>query len=567
MSKIIKALERRFKKRRSSVKDTDPSILDYDTKRNLLSVMRRDSAGRPSITDQSIDGKSLSSFSDTDASQELPAVVEWRLKVVDEKETEPQSMEEEVKRLQTLQSYFLLDSEGEEQFDIITRMAGQLFDVPICLISLVDLGRQWFLSRQGLDATETSRKYSFCAHVVQNKYNILVVPDATKDIRFRDNPLVTDGLKVRFYAGAALVSPEGYKLGSFCCISSVARPQGITEEEQKRLHDFACMAVNAMVARRNRLLKQEYEQKLNELSQTFLNSHRQLVKTQGNLDVVLKRNSWQMDSEDITDLSMIARNLSTESNIVAAAARNLLQDIEPAKSQDKDEQSGEAGLGFHDSFGNMLSEFDEIVNPSTDVTKLFDNVNAVVKNFPYEGSLTVEVHKSVPKMIPAEDLLLFRCTLNLLIHCMSNKNEDAVAGSVGQSGLLVRCLKKRELLVEALQYGKPVSLQEAKTMFRDETSPLAIVANIARTLGGRFGMYVGKLKLEKAPSSYKNATAQSIFWFRIPIEDQFDASARGSFQSSLVQHHASKDAVVTEGSATMKDPFQNALINKQGLCG
>jgi GAF domain-containing protein len=102
-------------------------------------------------------------------------------------------MEEEMKRLEVLNSYFLLDSQGEEEFDRITRLGAQVFDVPICLISLVDLGRQWFLSKVGLDAEETPRKHAFCAHVILNKYKMLVVPDATKDFRFKDNPLVTDG--------------------------------------------------------------------------------------------------------------------------------------------------------------------------------------------------------------------------------------------------------------------------------------------------------------------------------------------------------------------------------------
>jgi GAF domain-containing protein len=161
--------------------------------------------------------------------------VEWKLPLVDEATSEPQSMEEEVKRLQTLQSYFVLDSEGEDDFDRITRLAAKMFDVPTCVVSLVDLGRQWFLSKVGLDeaVTELPRKLAFCSHTILSIYRMMIIPDATKDDRFKDNPLVTGGLNVRFYAGAALISPEGYKLGTLCLVSPVVRPGACLQFSRK----------------------------------------------------------------------------------------------------------------------------------------------------------------------------------------------------------------------------------------------------------------------------------------------------------------------------------------------
>jgi diguanylate cyclase (GGDEF)-like protein len=129
---------------------------------------------------------------------------------------------DETRRLRTLHALGLLDTPAEERFDRITRMAQRVFDVPISLISLVDENRQWFKSRQGLDAVETPRNVSFCGHAIHGD-SPMVVPDASQDVRFADNPYVTDGLQVRFYAGCPISAPDGSKLGTLCVIDSQPR--------------------------------------------------------------------------------------------------------------------------------------------------------------------------------------------------------------------------------------------------------------------------------------------------------------------------------------------------------
>ena len=129
--------------------------------------------------------------------------LDWVLPSFDPDTTEAQSMREELHRLQVLKNYLILDADREEVFERLTGLASRFYNVPIALISLVDLGRQWFLSNRGLgDVRETPRRHAFCAHAILNKHNILIVPDATKDFRFKDNPLVTGPPNIRFYAGA-----------------------------------------------------------------------------------------------------------------------------------------------------------------------------------------------------------------------------------------------------------------------------------------------------------------------------------------------------------------------------
>ena len=120
----------------------------------------------------------------------------------------------EAERLQTLHNYCVLDTQSEEVFDDLTTLAENICGVPIALISLVDESRQWFKSRVGISATETSRDIAFCAYAILNSNEILEVSDAQTDKRFFDNPLVTGDPKIRFYAGAPLVAPNGLELPS-----------------------------------------------------------------------------------------------------------------------------------------------------------------------------------------------------------------------------------------------------------------------------------------------------------------------------------------------------------------
>mmetsp|Transcript_13707 Transcript_13707/g.37905 ORF Transcript_13707/g.37905 Transcript_13707/m.37905 type:complete len:801 (-) Transcript_13707:200-2602(-) len=184
---------------------------------------------------------------------------DWMLPVPNDPTCEKQTEEGELQRLLNLKSFMLLDAEKDEKFDKLTQEAKEVFGVPTSLISLIDLGRQLFLSKAGsdaateTDATETTRADSFCGYTIQKKEGMLVVPDAKEDDRFKDGELVNSGPKIRFYAGAALVSPEGEKLGAFCLNGTEPRPEGLNEEEKKKLKEYAAKTMEIMVERRKRL--------------------------------------------------------------------------------------------------------------------------------------------------------------------------------------------------------------------------------------------------------------------------------------------------------------------------
>src|SRR5579864_5849995 len=115
----------------------------------------------------------------------------------------------EKKRLKVLWQYDVLDTVPEAMFDDLTELAACICEAPVALISLVDEKRQWFKSKFGITVNETSRDVSFCSHAIQQA-DLFIVPDATQDQRFANNPLVTSDPKIRFYAGAPLITADGY---------------------------------------------------------------------------------------------------------------------------------------------------------------------------------------------------------------------------------------------------------------------------------------------------------------------------------------------------------------------
>ena len=147
----------------------------------------------------------------------------------------------EEQRLRKLRSYNILDTEEELVFDEITTAAATICDTPISLISLVDEARQWFKSRFGLDIEETPRDISFCGHAIMSD-EVFVVEDATKENDFCDNPFVTEGLEIRFYAGAPLITPEGLRVGTLCLIDSV--PKTMNESQKLMLRTLAKQVIN-----------------------------------------------------------------------------------------------------------------------------------------------------------------------------------------------------------------------------------------------------------------------------------------------------------------------------------
>ncbi|MGO4920417.1 sensor histidine kinase [Maribacter spongiicola] len=164
----------------------------------------------------------------------------------------PEITTNEKQRLKALKSFNILDTLEEKEYDAITRIAADICDTPMALVSLIDEDRQWFKSHHGIDATETPRDLAFCAHAINTPDSLFVVNDANQDDRFFDNPLVTGGPSVQFYAGAPLNTKDGESIGTLCVIDIKPRKE-FTERQRASLKDLADQVMAQLELRRQNI--------------------------------------------------------------------------------------------------------------------------------------------------------------------------------------------------------------------------------------------------------------------------------------------------------------------------
>ncbi len=216
-----------------------------------------------------------------------------------------EELKQEKARIAALHSHNILDTEGEEEYDRIVKVASYICGTPISLISLVDTDRQWFKSRKGMEAQETSRDVSFCAHAIKQD-GVMEVPDAAEDDRFRDNPLVTGDPNIRFYAGTPLVTSDGHKLGTLCVIDRV--PRTLTLEQKECLENLSRQVMDQMILR-------QQKRKLIELNSNLLKDLQTKLEQQ---DKVL-----HLFLRFVPEQVVAKHLLSTDSNFDDAEAKHM----------------------------------------------------------------------------------------------------------------------------------------------------------------------------------------------------------------------------------------------------
>lgn len=235
-------------------------------------------------------------------------------------------MQNEELRLKELYSYNILDTEYDSDFNQLVELASLICGSEMSLISLIDKDRQWFKAMKGVFMQQTSRETSFCAHAIL-KDDVFVIEDATLDERFRNNPFVTGEPNIRFYAGAPIVSENGFKLGTVCIIDS--HPRQLNQYQEEALQKLARQAAILMqFKKQNSLLQQlvieqqelrEKAEQASKAQQNFLSSMSHEIRTPlngviGMTDLLLASNPLPHQTECLETLKFATSNLLTVVN-------------------------------------------------------------------------------------------------------------------------------------------------------------------------------------------------------------------------------------------------------------
>ncbi len=251
----------------------------------------------------------------------------------------PEIPKNEEARLKELESYSILDTLSEEDYDDITSLASEICGTPISLISLVDENRQWFKSHHGLASSETPRDYSFCAHAINAPDDVLIIEDSTKDPRFEDNPLVTDEPYVIFYAGVPLVTNKGYPLGTLCVIDN--KPNVISDSQVRSLRVLAKQVIKLLELRKNEQLLeaalrnlQEQNEELNDYAHIISHDLKSPIRNIEALVAWLQEDyKEELDEKGIETVSLVRANLEKMDGLIEGVLKYSTIDRKSATKQ------------------------------------------------------------------------------------------------------------------------------------------------------------------------------------------------------------------------------------------
>ncbi|MBO6825282.1 MAG: response regulator [Sneathiella sp.] len=315
-------------------------------------------------------------------------------------------------RLAALRDYEILDTAAEQAFDRLTQLAATFYASPIALISLVDRERQWFKSRVGLEATETPRNLAFCHHAIQGD-KPFIVNDATKDERFRDNPLVTGAPDIRFYAGAPLVSPQGQKIGTLCIIDQNPR-QDFQEKDTEQLTLLAEIVISEMELRiKNSQLEQAMTEveKASQARSHFLSSVSHEIRTplSGVIGLADALSDTQLDSHG----NELVEGIKSSSQILMGLLNDVLD------------------------FAKIEAGKFQIHRKNIDLRKYLMNLSRIWENVAMEKGLNfqMDIQADLPEILAMDELRFTQIINNILSNAVKFTKEGSILVVVSRTEL------------------------------------------------------------------------------------------------------------------------------------
>jgi signal transduction histidine kinase len=435
----------------------------------------------------SINTSSLDTVLNYDTDSELLAALEasmsdWNVFFNDADVDEKDILLNELRRLQVLKSSGILNLNQKLHLEHLTALTSRIFDVPISLVSIVDLGRLWSASNQGFgDVHETPRISSaLCSHAIQSPQDVFVVPDTLNDSRFKNNPLVTGAPYVRFYASSPLTNRDGYKLGNLCIIDVKPHANGLSFKDQQNLVDIAAL-VMAHIDSKRRYKEENDKFKAETVATT---AH----------DLITPLSAIQLNMELMCDDDELMNRLGERYKILLDQTKecvDLLANICQRAIQSYRE------ICITSSTKLVSKDGGDIV----DTSKFVSTLKHIMETYPKKVPLTIRIGEDVPRFIESDIISLFRSSINLL----TNACKVTTSGFIDFNLHLEPATSVQNpvpmLVFECLDTGPGIEVKDLSHLFsadggmmlsqKSENSGSGLGLNSVRELitriGGQFG--------------------------------------------------------------------------------
>ncbi len=328
--------------------------------------------------------------------------------------------ENEKARLEALKKYEILDTDFEKEYDEIVHLASLICETPIALLSLIDAERQWFKAKEGLGANETHRNLAFCAHAIHHN-ELFIVPDASQDERFADNPLVTGNPDIRFYAGKPLTTPEGFNIGTLCAIDT--KPRILSETQKTALETLGNQIIAQLELRLKMRELEIVNRDVQERNDELLTMEEELKQNLEELQTVQEALEIQKDEIERQSAFHEAILENSALMIITTDTEGIITTFNPA---------AEKALGYQaDELLNKQSpaifhDLDEIIERAKELSEEF--------NTKVEVGFEVFVYKTIKKLPNIDEWTYVRKNgqkfpVNLSI--TSLRQNDKIIGFIG----------------------------------------------------------------------------------------------------------------------------------------
>lgn len=370
--------------------------------------------------------------------------------LVDKNAAEAQQVSEpELRRLAVLESYRVVGAGRDVSYERLISLLCRIFNAPKAFISVIDMKAQHLLASRGLGGTkEIPREDTICAQVIFSALEIIVIPDLSKNPRFKDRAQAKSDPKVRFYASAPLVCSEGYRLGSVCIMDTIPRPNGLSLEEKQNLREIADMVMDIMTENRD-MKNHEFLQPSQLIACT---ANDILIPLMGVISGLKKvKEDKELQKVLSSQVKEVLNTASTCSSIMRRICKISLDSFNKEKTALTETVNSNVG----EDKGNLLN-----------IRNLTKNLHMVMETFPKQVPLIFTIDSAVPPIVVVDDLKVFRCAVNYLTNACTKTERGSVSLKVYLKDEPADGGKTQSIIFSVEDSGPEISVDQYQHLFK-----------------------------------------------------------------------------------------------------